>query len=98
MEFLFVGLVLALVPLVLPIAAWVSAVRTRGRVRKLEATVDAQQATIDLLANRIKALQREIVAAPKPSAVAVPQPPAPARGRCPSRCHPVAVASPRAWR
>jgi uncharacterized membrane protein len=77
-EFLFVGLVLALVPLVLPIAAWVSAVRTRGRVRKLEATVDAQQATIDLLANRIKALQREIAAAPKPSPVAVPQPPAPA--------------------
>jgi hypothetical protein len=81
-EFLLFGLVLALVPLVLPIAAWVSAVRTRGRVSRLEATVDAQQATIDLLTNRIRVLQRDIGAAPKPPAVETPQPvadkPAPA--------------------
>ncbi len=83
MEFLLFGLVLALVPFVMPIVAWVSARRTRARVAELETALEAQQATIDRLSDRVKALQREIgtaqPAAPKPSAAVAPQPPAPAR-------------------
>jgi uncharacterized membrane protein len=79
-EFLLIGLVLALVPFVMPIVAWVSARRTRARVAELELAVDAQKATIDLLADRVQALQREIGAAtPKPATQPAPPPPAPAR-------------------
>jgi uncharacterized membrane protein len=84
-EFLLFGLVLALVPFVMPIAAWVSARRTRARVAELEASFDTQKATIDLLADRVKALQREIAAARAPAAQpateAAPPPAAPAPER-----------------
>jgi Predicted membrane protein (DUF2339) len=74
-EFLIFGLALLVVPFVMPIAAWVSARRTRARVAALERTLDAQKVTIELLTERILALQR--TAAPPPPAA--PQPPTPAR-------------------
>jgi Predicted membrane protein (DUF2339) len=80
---IIVGLLVALVPFVMPIVAWVSARRTRARVASLEAALEAQQTTIDRLSDRVKALQREIgaaqPAAPRPAAAAAPQPPAPTR-------------------
>jgi hypothetical protein len=99
-EFLLFGLVLALVPFVMPIVAWVSARRTRARVTELEGVVEEQRATIDRLDERIKALQREIKfapsaapatptpapVAPPPALIEVEGPPAePAPARAPER-------------
>jgi uncharacterized membrane protein len=98
-EFLLFGLVVALVPFVMPFVAWVSARRTRARVEELEAALDTQRATIDQLAARIKALQREIsgapAATPKPAPAAAPQPPptrAPERAAAPPPPKPEPVA------
>ncbi|MGH9315198.1 MAG: hypothetical protein ACRD1S_18590, partial [Vicinamibacterales bacterium] len=79
MEFLIFGLLALAVPFVLPIAAWVSARRTRARVEALEAALDAQKITVDLLTERIRTLQRDAPErAPEPPPLRKPVVEAPA--------------------
>ena len=81
MDFLFLLLLSLAVPFILPIAAWVSARRTRSRVADLEAVVAEQREAIERLSKRILELKRDQREAP--GALAVQQPavaPAPAPG------------------
>ncbi|MGH9331336.1 MAG: hypothetical protein ACRD09_12900, partial [Vicinamibacterales bacterium] len=79
MEFLIFGLLALAVPFVLPIAAWVSARRTRARVEALEAALDAQKITLDLLTEHIRTLQRDVPErAPQPPPMRKPVVEAPA--------------------
>jgi len=64
-ELLFlVGLLLVVVPFVLPIAAWVSARRTRARLEALEATIAQQRRELDAALIALRQLRREGEAAP----------------------------------
>ena len=60
MEFFFlIGLLLVAVPFVLPIAAWVSARRTRARIDALESLVEQQRADLYAVNQALKQLRRE---------------------------------------
>jgi hypothetical protein len=69
MDFLVLGLFLAAIPFVLPIASWVSARRTRRLVEELAASLDEQGKTIDGLKAQLAQLRRQMTQAP----VAPPQ-------------------------
>lgn len=80
MDFLFLGLLIAAIPFVLPIASWVSVRRTRTRVEALESALEAQEATIDRLKSQVAQLRRQVVVAPldtapAPAASTEPAPP-----------------------
>jgi hypothetical protein len=60
MEFYSIILLILAVPFVLPIAGWISAVRTRRRVRALESALEAQRETIERLEKRFAQLRREM--------------------------------------
>jgi uncharacterized membrane protein len=95
MDFLFLLLLSLAVPFILPIAAWVSARRTRSRVADLEAVVAEQREAIERLSKRILELRRDQREAP--GAPAVQQPavaPAPASSPVPPT--PVAPPAPTA--
>jgi hypothetical protein len=59
LDILFFGLLVAAIPIVMPIVSWVSARRTRRLVDTLSHTIDRQQATIDLLTAQVAQLGRE---------------------------------------
>jgi uncharacterized membrane protein len=59
MEFLVPLLVALALPFVLPIASWVSARRTRARVRALEEIVAEQSAALERLSARVRELRHE---------------------------------------
>ena len=69
MDFLLLGLLVAAIPFVLPIASWVSARRTRRLVEELAATLDEQGRTIDGLKAQLAQLRRQMTESP----VAPPQ-------------------------
>lgn len=56
------GLLLAAIPFVLPIAAWVAARRTRARVEELSRTIRDQQLAMDRLSTLVGELRREALA------------------------------------
>jgi hypothetical protein len=58
-DFLFFGLLFAAVLFGPPIAAWVSARRTRAQLEALARIVGRQQTTIDLLTEQVRQLRRE---------------------------------------
>ena len=75
MEFFFlVGLLLVAVPFVLPIAAWVSARRTRARIDALESLVEQQRADLYAVNQALKQLRREPDAAARQPAAAATTP------------------------
>ncbi len=85
-DFLFFGLLFLAVLFGPPIAAWVSARRTRTLVEELARTVGRQQTTIDLLTTQVGQLRRQAAEAPAaaerpptaaPPTVAAPKPAAP---------------------
>ena len=78
-EFLLVALILLAIPFVLPIAAWVSARRTRTQLETLVRVVESQEKEIDDLRARVAALG---------SAPAAAQAPAPGPGSRLSQRHP----------
>jgi uncharacterized membrane protein len=53
-------LLVAAIPFVVPIAAWVSARRTRARVAALTARLDEQKALVDLLGSQLSQLREEM--------------------------------------
>ena len=57
----FVLLMAAAIPFVLPIAAWVSARRTRKRIDTLDAQLDEQRTQIDVLAVQIADLRQQLL-------------------------------------
>jgi hypothetical protein len=100
MELLLLGLILAGLPFLLPIASWVSARRTRARVERLEDALGRQQAQVDSLTAALRDLLRERDASrpaaepargrPEPAAApAVPPPP-------PAAAPPLPDAAPKA--
>ncbi len=76
MDYVFLGLLLAVIPFLLPIASWVSARRTRAELDQLSRTVGRQQTTIDLLTAQVGQLRRQSreapVAAERPPVVTAP--------------------------
>lgn len=70
--FALIGLILVGIPFILPIAAWVSARRSRARLEALEQTVERQQTEIDALRKRLAS------APPEPEARRPAAPPQPA--------------------
>ena len=68
---LFLGLLLAAIPFVLPIASWVASRRTRAQLAELSRTIRDQQSTIDTLSIQIAQLKREarVSRAPEPERV-----------------------------
>ncbi len=69
MDFLLLGLLVAAIPFVLPIASWVSGRRTRRLVEELATTLDEQGRTIDGLKAQLAQLRRQMTESP----VAPPQ-------------------------
>jgi uncharacterized membrane protein len=71
-EFFFlIALLILGIPLVLPIAAWVSARRTRVRLEQLEEVIRRQRGELDDLMSRLAEIRREV--APAPAADRPPQ-------------------------
>ncbi len=95
--FVLVGLILVAIPFVLPIAAWVSARRSRARLEALEQTVELQQAQIEALRTRLATPRvdsadpvRPVTPAAAPVTTAVPiVPPVPAAVSSPTSVPPV---------
>ena len=69
MDFLLLGLLVAAIPFVLPIASWVSGRRTRRLVEELATALDEQGRTIDGLKAQLAQLRRQMTESP----VAPPQ-------------------------
>ena len=69
---LFLGLLLAAIPFVLPIASWVAGRRTRARVEELSRTIRDQQSAIDTLSIQIAQLKREARPARAPDGDSAP--------------------------
>ena len=99
MDFLFFGLLFAAVLFGPPIAAWVSARRTRAQLESLARIVGRQQTTIDLLAKDIAALRRGIAVSASAADAAAEPAKAPAdsadeQRRAPAASTPVAAPVP----
>ncbi len=95
MEFLFlIGLLLVAVPFVLPIAAWVSARRTRARLESLEETIAQQRRDLDAAVAAFRQLRREAAGATAASPEAAPAPSRPAAPAIPSPVKPPEPAKP----
>ena len=70
--FFLLALVVLGIPLVLPIAAWVSARRTRARLQTLEEVIRRQRAELDELHSRLTQIRREVVPPPTPEPASQP--------------------------
>ena len=94
-EFLLVALILLAIPIVLPIAAWVSTRRTRTQLETLVRVVESQEKEIDDLRARVAALGAAPAAAQAPAQAPVrPQPTSPAAPVAPAAHVPPPVAVP----
>jgi hypothetical protein len=84
-EFIFFLLALGMlgIPLVLPIAAWVSARRTRAKLLALEQVIADQRATLDAIGMRLAQIRQDVqppqaaAASPMPATPPQPAPSAP---------------------
>ncbi len=97
MEYLFLALLVLGIPYVLPIAAWISARRTRARLEPLEARLEEQAAAIRALEQALTDLRRPGGAgapAPAPASSPPSQPAAIRPPVAPVRPAPAAPASP----
>ena len=102
--FVLIGLLLVAIPFVLPIAAWVSARRSRARLEALEKTVELQQAQLEALRTRLATARVDpadparpvtpAAAAPPVTTAAPIVAPVPLVASSPTSMPPVAVTSP----
>ena len=76
MGFVLLGLIIAAIPFVLPIAGWVSARRTRSRVTTLESVVLAQADQIERLLARVREVEQAARERTAATEAAPPTPPA----------------------
>jgi hypothetical protein len=97
-EFFFlIGLLMVAVPFVLPIAAWVSARRTRNRIDALEAIIERQRVDLDAVNKALKELRRDVDGGARPASTAVPpttETPRPAAAPAPAAPTPAVPVSP----